>query len=183
MHISDELLWKRCLKGDTNSFKELYCRFYPLLYSYGMKLVANHDFIEDTIQDLFVKLIQTNQSLSETNCVKGYLVKAFRNKLYDSLDKQKYEEDIVLHENDFIVDDLYMTIFAVDDPNLLKTRSLMNAFKKMPSHQKEIIYFYYVKDLKHEEIAEILGINYQSSKNLLFRSITKLRKLFFDEQS
>ncbi|WP_259323708.1 MULTISPECIES: hypothetical protein [Parabacteroides] len=30
----------------------------------------------------------------------------------------------------------------------------------------------------HDEIAEILGINYQSSKNLLSRTLSKLRRWF-----
>ena len=58
----------------------------------------------------------------------------------------------------------------------------MDAFSRLSPHQQEIIYLYYVNELKHEDIAEILGINYQSSKNLLFRSLSKLKKINFEKK-
>ena len=58
----------------------------------------------------------------------------------------------------------------------------MDAFSRLSPHQQEIIYLYYVNELKHEDIAEILGINYQSSKNLLFRSLSKLKKIYFEKK-
>ena len=32
MQISDEKLWESCLAGDKEAFKEIYCRFYSLLW-------------------------------------------------------------------------------------------------------------------------------------------------------
>lgn len=58
-----------------------------------------------------------------------------------------------------------------------RNRLICHALKTLSSKQQEILYLYYIRDLSHEEIAELLNINYQSSKNLLFRSITKLREM------
>lgn len=58
----------------------------------------------------------------------------------------------------------------------------MHAFSELSPHQQEIIYLYYVNELKHEDIAEILEINYQSSKNLLFRSLSKLKKVYLEKK-
>lgn len=43
------------------------------------------------------------------------------------------------------------------------------------SRQKEAIYLRFQLDLSYEEISELLGINYQSARNLIHRSITKIR--------
>ena len=59
-----------------------------------------------------------------------------------------------------------------------RVKLLMKALTKLSPHQREIIYLYYVNGLGHDEIAEILGINYQSSKNLLSRTLSKLRRWF-----
>ena len=118
----------------------MYCRFYSLLYYYGLKLVSDKELVKDCIQDIFIKIIQNHSTLSPTLNVKGYLIKTLRNKL------------------------------------------LMDAFSRLSPHQQEIIYLYYVNELKHEDIAEILGINYQSSKNLLFRSLSKLKKIYFEKK-
>lgn len=59
-----------------------------------------------------------------------------------------------------------------------RVKLLMKALTKLSPHQREIIYLYYVNELGHNEIAGILGINYQSSKNLLSRTLRKLRRWF-----
>ena len=105
MQISDEKLWESCLTGDKEAFKEIYCRFYSLLYNYGSKLVSDKDLVKDCIQDIFIKLIQNYPSLSPTPNVKGYLIKALRNKLYDALEKEKPTDDITLYEEVFITDE------------------------------------------------------------------------------
>ena len=70
MQISDEKLWESCLTGDKEAFKEIYCRFYSLLYNYGSKLVSDKDLVKDCIQDIFIKLIQNYPSIYQTPNVK-----------------------------------------------------------------------------------------------------------------
>ena len=162
MHdISEENLWLLCLNGDRDAFKEMYCRFYSLLYYYGLKLVSDKELVKDCIQDIFIKIIQNHSTLSPTLNVKGYLIKTLRNKIIDTIEKESFLEE--------------------DDKNTY-SRLLMDAFSRLSPHQQEIIYLYYVNELKHEDIAEILGINYQSSKNLLFRSLSKLKKIYFEKK-
>lgn len=178
MQISDEKLWELCLTGDKEAFKEIYCRFYSLLYNYGSKLVSDKDLVKDCIQDIFIKMIQNSQSLSATPNVKGYLIKALRNKLYDALEKERATDDISLYEEAFVADDLISLLSFEDNEADYRTRHLMEVFSQLSPHQQEIIYLYFVNEMKHDEIAAIMGINYQSSKNLLYRSLTCLRKLY-----
>ena len=178
MQKSDERLWELCLAGDKEAFREIYCRFYSLLCNYGSKLVSDKDLVKDCIQDIFIKLIQNYQSLSATPNVKGYLIKALRNKLYDTLEKERDTEDISLYEEVFVTDELLPLLSFEDSDADNQAKYLMQVFSRLSPHQQEIIYLYYVNGLKHEEIAEVMDINYQSSKNLLFRSLSALRKLY-----
>lgn len=178
MQMSDEKLWESCLTGDKEAFKEIYCRFYSQLYNYGSKLVSDKDLVKDCIQDIFIKMIQNYQSLSATPNVKGYLIKALRNKLYDTLEKEKATDDISLYEETFIADELLPLLSFEDSESDNRSKHLMEVFSQLSPHQQEIIYLYYVNELKHEEISKIMGINYQSSKNLLYRSLSSLRKLY-----
>lgn len=181
MQLSDEQIWDRCLNNDNKAFKEIYCRYYPLLYNYGSKFITDKELVKDCIQDLFIKLIQNHKKLSPTLCVKGYLLKAFRNKLYDSLEKEKSTDDIELYQDSFFTDDMLPTLFGDEPDSNSRSKRLMQAYRLLSSHQQEILYLYYVNELKHEEIASVMEINYQSSKNLLFRSLSNLRKLYFTE--
>ena len=110
--------------------------------------------------------------------VKGYLIKTLRNKIIDTIEKEKGTDDLENYGDKFAVEDSFL---EEDDKNTY-SRLLMDAFSRLSPHQQEIIYLYYVNELKHEDIAEILGINYQSSKNLLFRSLSKLKKIYFEKK-
>lgn len=173
MHqVTEDRLWMLCLEGNREAFKELYCRFYPSLYNYGLKWVSEKELVEDCIHDIFIKIMQNHAQLSPTPNLKGYLLKTLRNKIWDTLEKENRMDDL----------DDYRDCFAValseEEESAERIRFLMQAFSELSSRQKEIVYLYYIDGLKHEEIAEIMGINYQSSKNLLFRSLSKLRELF-----
>ncbi len=176
MEISlEQDLWQSCLKGDKAAFKELYCRHYASLYFYGLKLVNNKEVVEDAIQDLFVKLMRGYKSLSPTVNPKGYLLKALRNTLLNTMEKERAMEDVEAYEEAFAIE----PDEGPTDEAASETKVLMKAYSELPARQKEIVYLYYVKELKHEEIAEVLDINYQSSKNLLARSLVKLRQIYF----
>lgn len=179
MHeISEENLWLLCLKGDRQAFKEMYCRFYSLLYHYGLKLVSDEELVKDCIQDIFIKIIQNHSTLSPTLNLKGYLIKTLRNKIFDTLEKERDSDVLDDYADKFVADD----VFADGDESDFHAKLLMHAFSELSPHQQEIIYLYYVNELKHEDIAEILKINYQSSKNLLFRSLSKLKKVYLEKK-
>lgn len=181
MQLSDEIIWKSCLKGEKDAFKEIYCRLYSPLYNYGTKIVADKELVKDCIQEVFIKLIQNYRVLSDTPNVKGYLFKALRNKLYDTLEKEKATDDISLYEETFATDELFPLLSFEDSDSDAQAKHLMEAFAKLSSHHQEIIYLYYVNGLNHDDISEMMNINYQSSKNLLFRALSKLRKLYLEK--
>ena len=131
---------------------------------------------------MFVKLIKNRNGLSDTPSVKGYLLKAFRHHLYDALRKKRIHDELFLP----CIDDILLFEQNSSSPNqddsiqesIIAVRS---AFQKLSPHQQEILYLYYVTGVSHTEIATTLNINYQSSKNLLFRSLSKLKMLFVQE--
>lgn len=182
MNKSDSILWCECIKGKKEAFQTLYNRYYPLMFNYGLKFVSDTEFIKDCVHEVFVRLIQNHKNLPVTGFVKGYLLKACKNRIFDEIKKEKYTEDISLYENVFISNDLYVDLFednhTFPDQDI---RKLSSAFQKLPARQREIIYLYFISGLNHQEIMSVMDINYQSSKNLLFRAIHNLRKQFDKE--
>ena len=69
--------------------------------------------------------------------------------------------------------------FKKDDVDVKNERRLAKAISRLSGRQREILYLYYVKELSHQEISAILGMNPQSSKNLLSRTLARLREFFF----
>jgi RNA polymerase sigma factor (sigma-70 family) len=55
---------------------------------------------------------------------------------------------------------------------------LNKSINQLSDRQKEAIYLRYHQGLSVEQVAEVLNLNYQSTKNLLHRAILQLRKDF-----
>ena len=135
----------------------------------------------DIIQNLFMKLFQDSHKLLAINNVRAYLFSAFRNRLLNALQAAPFTEDISQHEYSFYVDEssILTLLFPHEDQKYQQQQKLLKALSLLKPNQREILYLFYIKDLSHQEIATILSINYQSSKNLLSRSLVKLKEIYF----
>jgi len=68
---------------------------------------------------------------------------------------------------------------GLDDEQIKDRKNLVNAFKLLGGNQRMAVYLHFVKGLSHKEVAALLDMNVQSSRNLLSRAIAKLRKNMF----
>ena len=56
------------------------------------------------------------------------------------------------------------------------TSNVVKLFDKLSPRQRQIINLYYIEQRKYDDICRIMGINYQSVRNLMHRSISRLRE-------
>lgn len=56
-----------------------------------------------------------------------------------------------------------------------RSQILNTAMEVLSPRQREAIYLKFVSNLSYEEISNLLEINYQSARNLIFRGVEKLR--------
>jgi RNA polymerase sigma factor (sigma-70 family) len=171
----DIALWEAYQKGDHESFALLFRRYYEPLVLYGSKLTNYNDLLEDCIQELFTELWQ-NKSQTQVQSVKAYLFKSLKYKLYRAHQKrttgpfnENYVESLfeLSHEN-FLVGREF---------DAEKTARVLKALEQLSNRQKEIIYLKFYQELSYDEVSEIMNINYQAARNLLYQSIKSLKKL------
>ena len=159
----------------------LYRRHYNLLLNYGMKFYPDTELVKDCIQDLFIKLHQSNR-LSPTECVRAYLLKSLKNLLKDKLASLKETEDVEAISFSLSIEDATLTaLFRKNDEEIRLSKQLLRAFRQLPVNQREIIYLRFIKGLSYKEIANVLGIAPQSGMNLVSRALAKLRTLLQPE--
>ena len=174
---TDESLRELLLNRNVEILEILYRRYYDLLLNYGLKIYPDKELVKDCIQDLFVKL-HLSRKLSNTICVKTYLLKALRNLLTDKLSSIKETEDVEKVCFNLTIDNFALSaLFKQNDEELKLSRQLLNAYHQLPANQREAIYLRYVKGLPYREMAEVLDIAPQSSINLVSRALTKLRAI------
>lgn len=172
----DNVVWELCLEGDRRAFETLYRTYFPVLLNYGKLFTSDTDLVESCIQDFFLKLISNRFRLSLPASVRSYLLKGFRHTLYNRMKAEQRRRNLLTDYPDNILD--IEAEHLLDEEDLTpRKRLIVQALKELSRRQREILYLYYIRELSHEEIADLLDIDYQSSKNLLFRSVAKLRKL------
>lgn len=66
---------------------------------------------------------------------------------------------------------------SLDDETIRRRQDLLKMIEQLTSRQKEVVYLYYIQDLPLDQIADIMGMNYQSVRNLVHRAIGRLREL------
>lgn len=175
--MKTDLLWRNFLKyGDNHSFSVIYNTHVDKLHSYGLHLGFHHETCKDAIQDVFYKLYLSRESLSHVENLGAYLFKSIKNRLIDIVRKKKETKNIELFEESFTID---VTILdnIIDDENaaLLKNKveQLLNG---LTSQQREAVYLRYMHELTYDEIGELLDINSESARKLMFRAMKRLRE-------
>ena len=146
-------------------FEQVYLKYYPVLMVYGRTIVADESLIEDTIQELFLKLWEKQNDLFIKTSLDSYLLVAFRNNLIRKL-----------KENSQGVPNLELMQEETPELLLKKEEELRTLFNKLPPRQKEVLFLRYYKGKSYQEIANILGISYQVARNFSYRGIKFLRK-------
>lgn len=154
-----------------------YKKYYNLLYNYGLKFINDPELIQDFIQDIFFRLCKKG-SLDDIHELKIYLLRAMKNTIYDHYTQQ--HETINIEDIEFTLSDdseSLKSFFTKDDKEIQEYQLILKGINTLPSQQKQILYLFYIKDLSHKEISEILDITPQSSMNALSKAIRKIRAL------
>lgn len=171
-------LWQAFLSDDKDAFACLFDRYSDAMYAYGRKITADSELVKDTIQDVFVKLYNNRANLNHTESIKGYLfvalkrslINQFHNRLMLSIEEEsdvQFEIELIAHKS-----------FEEEDSSYDEEQKflLQKALQELTPRQREAIYLYYIQEIPLSEIPSLLGMNYQSTRNLLHRAMIKLRQ-------
>lgn len=168
-------LWMQFLNGNEIAFSQLYCLCFDDLLAYGRKVGGDNEMVEDSIQDLFLKLYQKKIILEDNTKLRPFLFRALKNLIYNQLFRNAKLQSLPDYEFAFDLDytiDEHLSL--VHDQGL--SDEVYHILKGLTGRQKEIIYLRFIHEMSFEEISEIMKINIQSARNLLSRSIEKIRK-------
>ena len=172
-------LWQSFREGNQRAFAEIYERYARKLLSYGRKMTADAQVIEDAIQDLFIELWKGRANLSPTHSIQFYLFRALRNKLSrhrPGIALPDPESDEWLNHEDLFTIPFETALIAEEQENE-QANALRQAIGKLSQRQQEIIHLRYYQHMDNRQITELMGINDQSVRNLLHTALLALRQV------
>lgn len=172
--VPDDLLVKRCQKGDTQAFRDLIERHQSRLYSFAYGMMQNSEAARDVVQETFIAAYQALPRYNPQGTFYAWLHKIAMNQCLRHLRNKKWTvpwEDV----------DPLVTDTAPDPEQSLvsdeKRRRIRKAIKRLPKDYREVIVLRYDSELSYLEIAETLGVPVSTIETRLFRAKEKLRRM------
>lgn len=167
------------IAGDDRAYANIYRLYAKDLYAFGLSLKVSTCLIEDAIHDIFVDIYQHRQNLENVDNLKFYFVAAFRNRLFNLIKKESHTFEVT-DKNEYLINDEdkdIQELWIEQETQSEKELLVRNLCSKLNQHQREALYHRFVVGLSCEEVADVMSINYQSAKNLIYRAIKKLRSV------
>lgn len=168
-------IWSNFKGGDFASLGILFETHYQELFYYGIKIVALPELVKDTIQDLFTDMWERRSKMSTVENIKAYLIISLRRELIHRISKVRKEnmdDQLLPLQFSFSAEDFLIST----EQNTEHSRLLTKSMEGLTDRQREVILLRFFHGLEFQEISQALEMNIQSVRNLLFRSLDKIRK-------
>lgn len=157
----------------------MYHRYAGDLFRYGQRFTPNLESIEDTIQDMFIRIWENRLRIVIHRSLKLYLFVTFRRDMLRKLDRAGRFEELspsCEHEGAIVPD--IQTIIIEQEYGDELSDFLASAMKKLSKRQKEAIHLRCIENLSYQEIAQVMDIQTATLYNMIFRAVRQLREDF-----
>lgn len=160
--------------GSPAALKWLFDRLYDDLFAYAVRKTGSRDVSKDVLQNTFADLWYYRNRLSKTTSVKAYLFRAVSNHCakFGKLNGNSVPLEEIAQQLIFQPEEL-----KVYSGSGMKNQRIKKILESCTPRQKEILYLRYYDNLDYREIADVMGIAYQTVINHAHEAIVKLRQV------
>jgi RNA polymerase sigma-70 factor (family 1) len=161
------------MKSGNENFKQHYLDYYAALCYFARRIVGSAEEAEDVVEDVFLKLYQSNKIFSPDDSVSAYLYSATRNESLSHLTRTNRSKERQWRYNSTLPENELSPINAMIESEVLK--SVMREIRNLPGKSAKVIELSYMDGLKNAEIAVLLDISEQTVKNLKSKGLSLLK--------
>jgi len=168
---SDKQIIEGCIRHDRRSQQELYDRYSRFLLGVCLRYSTDKAEAEDILQESFLKIYFNIREYSGTGSFTGWLRKVAVNTAITHYHKNlKYRYHIDIEE--YVTVETGVISFEED---FFTSDELYKVLNELPAGYRMVFNMYAVEGYKHKEIAEILGIDTNTSKSQYSRAKAVIR--------
>jgi RNA polymerase sigma factor (sigma-70 family) len=187
--LEDDRLVSRAMKGDQDAFRELMEKYQKPLYYHIIKMVKDHEQVEDLIQEAFFKAFDNLKSYNTNYAFSTWLYRITTNHTIDYLRKKKLQT-MSIHDP-VKTKDGEVTLQLEDDDSetdrtiIRKQRQqiIHDAIQNLPDKYRAVIEMRHLEELSYEEIATELDLPLGTVKAHIFRAREMLYKALKDRRN
>jgi len=172
-------VWIRFRSGDQSAFSEIYGEFTDSLFAYGSKITRDRELVKDCVQDIFVELQRLQPNLHHPEYIEFYLFRSLKNAILHKAKENKKTNSLAIEEMTGF--DLQFNI-EQDAFNLESDRfrieKLKNILLTLDPQKRELLFLKFSTGLNYVEIGQLLGVNPDTVKKQVYRTLDHLRGKF-----
>lgn len=170
---------------DDKYFNYLYNTYYNYAYKICYNVLGNVSFLEDVLQDAFVKIYKTIGTLKRRKAEKAWIGVIVRNTAKDTLRSRKNQETLEVDIEQELID----IIIESDEPTPFErilvseaVEHILDKIKNMDKKYSDIILMKCYYGFEIREISALFNIPLKTVYTRYGRGIKALKALFVSEQ-
>ncbi len=156
---------------DEEFIKNALNKYSDMIIHIAYHNIGNMCDVDDIMQEVYVKLIQSDICFESENHLKAWLIKVTINKCKDYLKSFWYKKNRPLQ-------DISATYYLLPEEN-----EVLSEVCKLPFKYKNILYLYYFEEYSLQEISELLGKSVNTVSSQLQRARQKLKFMMEGEKA
>lgn len=169
-----------------NEFSDIastYEEYLDDLYSYALHMDFNEQIAMDAIHDVFFKICTQHSSFNKIQNLKAFLFRSLRNRLLDIKREKEFNTikvPVIKEDKETLPFQLKVSVedeyIEKEDAKTIQQK-LEKLLAKLSDREREIIFLRFKHEYSYEEIANIMQISVLSCRNLISKSLNKLRNM------
>jgi len=167
---SERELVDRLRRGDASAMGEVYACFANYLTAVCSRYIIEDEDIRDVLQESFIKIFTKADTFhyEGEGSLKAWATQVTVNEALQHLRNQK-RKGMVGFDDERIEDKAELTD-ETPPINDIPTEVLMEMIRNLPPGYRTVFNLYVIEGKRHKEIAELLGIQEQTSASQLMRA-------------
>ncbi|MDZ7719456.1 MAG: sigma-70 family RNA polymerase sigma factor [Balneolaceae bacterium] len=185
--LEDDKFVKRAIEGDQDAYKELMDKYQKPLYFHVLKMVRNHEQVEDLVQEAFMKAFKNLNSYNTDYAFSTWLYRITTNHTIDYLRKKKLKttsinDPVKTREGEM---EIQISDDAETDRSIIRKERkeiIHNAINNLPEKYRRVIEMRHLQELSYQEIADQLDLPLGTVKAHIFRAREMLYRELKDKR-
>jgi RNA polymerase sigma factor (sigma-70 family) len=175
MTVTDEALMRAVREGDLARLGLLFDRYHVALFDFLNRMTGSRDTAEDLVQDVFLRILKYRATYRDDARFETWVFRIARNARVDYFVKRDPVEPLS--------DEALERADAAPGPEGQLEQEhdsarLQRALMSLREDRRELIVLARYRGMKHEAIAELLGVEIGTVKVRIHRALQELRETF-----
>jgi len=172
--IDEPFLLEKVAEGDEQSFRLLFDKYRPNIYTTSLRITGDEWAAEEIVQDTFLKVWLSRETLPDIDNFGGWLYTVAKNLTYNSVKQAQNEKRKLLNAAEKAINVYYKQTDHLTEEKEFE-HILNQAIERLPQKQRLTYQLIKQQEMKRGEVALALNVSAETVKWNLDQAMRSIR--------